>query len=536
MMIKVVLADDEKRFRDYMEKVLDWEALGFRICGIAANGQQVLDLLEQERPDIALLDINMPKMDGLVLTEKLKQLSPETYVVFITGYSEFEYARKAVKLGVSEYLLKPFSKEELGKVMLKLKELIQQKKEAQTRYLRDRKIIREEMLNKMMRIEKEGTEEYQEMLEQLGVTLELPFSVVSLVEMDKNQSRDVLNGDKSLWLFGIRNILEELAANEGMIQISFYNYEQQIVSVWNSADTEIQTKIPGFMEQLCGLVYKLLGISVTAGIGSTVQEFSGIPESYRKAVISLQNKFVSGGRRVICYDEISQQNHRADFYRLDLNEKLLIYLRKNDRKKVEEVLSLAEQEMVANHYSVDYINAAIMGILSVCLSYIVEMKGDIQEILGAGFSPYQELKKMESMEESFRWLLHIFQTTADYFKRPRSKRAEQIIEEVEAYISQHYSDFELTAEDISEAVYLDISYIRKIFSKYKDYTIQDYILSVRMKAAKEKMEENIYSIAQIAEMSGYLDAGYFSKCFKKYYHISPRQYMSQLQNKEETGR
>lgn len=536
MMIKVVLADDEKRFRQYMEKVLDWEALGFRICGIASNGQQVLDLLEQVKPDIALLDINMPKLDGIVLTEKLRQLSPDTYVVFITGYSEFEYARKAVKLGVSEYLLKPFSKEELGKVMLKLKEIILTKKEEQTRYLRDRKIIREEMLNKMMRLEKEGTEEYQERLEQLGVTLDYPFSVVSLIEMDKKQSREISLEDKPLWLFGIRNILDELGGNEGKTQISFYNYEGHIVSVWNGADKELSEKIPDLMEKLCDLVYSLLGISVTAGIGSTVKGFEGIPESYRKAVISLQNKFVSAGRRVISYDEISQQNHRADFYRLDLNEKLLIYLRKNDRKKVEEVLSLAEQEMVANHYSVDYVNAAVMGILSVCLSYIVEMKGDIEEILGADFSPYQELKKMESMAESFRWLLRIFQTTADYFKRPRSKRAEQIIEEVETYISQHYSDFELTAEDISEAVYLDISYIRKIFSKYKEYTIQDYILSVRMKAAKEKMEERVYSIAQIAEMSGYLDAGYFSKCFKKYYHISPRQYMNQLQNEEKTGR
>lgn len=89
-MIKVVIADDEKRFRLYMEKVLDWEALGFTICGIASNGEQVLKIVSEAKPDIALLDINMPKMDGLVLTEKLKTISPDTYVVFITGYSEFE--------------------------------------------------------------------------------------------------------------------------------------------------------------------------------------------------------------------------------------------------------------------------------------------------------------------------------------------------------------------------------------------------------------------------------------------------------------
>ena len=174
-------------------------------------------------------------------------------------------------------------------------------------------------------------------------------------------------------------------------------------------------------------------------------------------------------------------------------------------------------------------NAAIMGVLAVCLSYIVEMKGSIQEVLGKDFSPYQELKRMGSMEESFQWLLSVFQTTTEYFKRPHSKRADQIITEVENYIEQNYSDFELTAEDISEAVFLDISYVRKIFSKYKDYTIQEYITRVRMRVARQKLESLEYSVSEVAEMCGYLDAGYFGKCFKKYYHVTPRQYVNQLQ-------
>ena len=87
---------------------------------------------------------------------------------------------------------------------------------------------------------------------------------------------------------------------------------------------------------------------------------------------------------------------------MELNEQLLGYLRKNDREKVEDTLALVKQEMVEQQYSADYANAAIMGILSVCLSYIVEMKGDIGEILGEHFSPYQSLGNMHSLEESFQ--------------------------------------------------------------------------------------------------------------------------------------
>lgn len=534
-MIKVIIADDEKRFRQYMETVLDWNALGFEICGIAANGEQAMELLETQKPDIALLDINMPKMDGIELTEKLKKIAPDTYVVFITGYSEFEYARKAVQLGVSEYLLKPFSKEELGKVVLKLKENIMSRKAEEKQQQNQRKMLLEETLNKMIRLENTGfgeAEEYQEKLEQLGCDLDAPCFTVSVVELDKADGKDIISEDKGLWMFGIRNILEELSENEKKKQISFYNYEGHLISIWKGDTPELTKEIYAFLVSLCSLTKQLLGISITVGVGSAAGEFREIPDSYRKAFVSLQNKYVFGGGKVISYEEIFRQSQKADFYRLGLNEKLLIYLRKNDAQKVKETLQLVELEMISSHYSMDYANAAIMGILSICLSYIVEMKGDIGEILGKQFSPYQELRQKASLTESFQWLSQIFQETVTYFKKPRSKRAEQIIEEVETYIQEHYSDFQLTAEDISEAFFLDISYIRKVFSRHKDYTIQDYITSVRMNAAKEKMEQQIYSIAEIAEMCGYLDAGYFSKCFKKYYHISPRQYQRQLQNGE----
>lgn len=528
-MIKVIIADDEKRFRMYMEKILDWSALGFELCGIAANGEQVLELMEKEKPDIALLDINMPKMNGIELTERLKKVSPKTYVVFITGYSEFEYARQAVKLGVSEYLLKPFSKEELSKVVLKLKEQIIQQKCRERQRSQNRTFLIEEMLNKMMRLESDEIEElkeYKEKLEQLGINTTENYYEAIIIQPDEVQNRKILKEERNLWMFGIRNIVEELSGEKGLQGITFTNYEEQLVFIWHAQERK---DIYPFIEHFCKVIGELLNLSMTIGVGSAVDRFEKIPETYRKAVISLQNQFVFGKGRIISYDEIIKRENRADFYRLDLNEKLLTALRKNDRKKIEEILMMERLEMQENQYSIDYVNAAIMGVLAVCLSYIVEMKGSIQEVLGKDFSPYQELKRIGSMEESFQWLLSVFQITTEYFKRPHSKRADQIITEVENYIEQNYSNFELTAEDISEAVFLDISYVRKIFSKYKDYTIQEYITRVRMRAAREKLESLEYSVSEVSEMCGYLDSGYFGKCFKKYYHVTPRQYVNQLQ-------
>lgn len=423
-MIKVVIADDEKRFRMYMEKVLDWEALGFQICGIAANGEQVMELLKEEKPDIALLDINMPKMDGVALTEKLKEISPETYVVFITGYSEFEYARQAVKLGVSEYLLKPFSAEELAKVMLKLKEGILKDRESKDQSRKNHKIVVENLLNKLVRLEendKDKLGECRKKLEKMGISMESPFYATAVVHLESAGGKEIFKEDREIWEFGIRNILEEMIENEGKDIIVFYNYEGNLHCIERCRQREEAEELADFMDKFCSCAERFLGVAVKVGVGSVETAFEKLPGSVEKASLPFRNKLDFRGKRVICYED---------------------------------------------------------------------------------------------------------------FKRPSSRRGEEIIAEVENYISEHYADSSLTAEDISEAVYLDISYIRKVFSKYKNYTIQDYITAVRMRAAMEKLNEQKLSIGEIAEACGYLDAGYFSRCFKKYYQISPRQYINQLKKND----
>ncbi|MCH4886532.1 response regulator [Acidaminobacter sp. JC074] len=123
-MIKVMIVDDMPIFREYLREAIDWAHYGFEICCEAKNGKEALDLLEVHEPDIVLSDITMPFIDGLELSELLKDKYQNTEVVLITGNSEFEYAKKAVKLGVADYIVKPFEKEELIVTLLKLKDNI----------------------------------------------------------------------------------------------------------------------------------------------------------------------------------------------------------------------------------------------------------------------------------------------------------------------------------------------------------------------------------------------------------------------------
>ena len=119
---RVLLADDEEEIRTGISLKIDWSALGFSLVGEAGNGEEALELAEQLRPDVVLTDIKMPFMDGLELCRRLRQSLPGARLVVFSGFDDFEYARQAVSMGVSEYILKPINAPELSQVLTRLRE------------------------------------------------------------------------------------------------------------------------------------------------------------------------------------------------------------------------------------------------------------------------------------------------------------------------------------------------------------------------------------------------------------------------------
>lgn len=112
-MIPVMIVDDEKFVRRGIIEDTDWALIDCEVVAEASNGAEALELARQTKPLLVISDINMPKVNGLQLAEKLLAEYPETKVIFLSAYDEFEYARQAVRIGVSDYLLKPYDDGEL---------------------------------------------------------------------------------------------------------------------------------------------------------------------------------------------------------------------------------------------------------------------------------------------------------------------------------------------------------------------------------------------------------------------------------------
>lgn len=524
-MINIMVVDDESIFREFLRTTIDWTSYGFEIVCEAKNGIEALEQVELHRLDIVLVDINMPFMDGITLSEKLLKWNPAIRIVLITGHSEFEYARKAIRLGVEDYILKPFSKEELLITLMKLQQQIEMEKEEKTTAESNRIVMKERLFNQLISREYNGKDtETLNQMKYLGIPVYSGLFKISCIEIDHMDQKWGEINEKLLWKFAVTNVLGEIVRIRGN-HLMFNDTEGRIISLIEFEDAEAVADFDKEdYEKLCQLVKRYLKFTITVGIGSVHESFSQINSSYMEALVSLQNKFILGNDRVIEYDKHRAEFSDIGFYPAELNEHLLMHLRSGDAQKVHSELKEVFRYILEQRLSVDHTYMVCMSVISVCLSYIAETGYEIEEVFGSSFSPFSEIKKKESIGETQSWIEELYEQTIVYASRNRLTKARKNALAAKEYIDAHFSDPELNVDEIASRIYLNSGYLRTLFKKEMQLTVTDYITNVRLQRAKELIGTGNSKLSDVADQVGYNDASYFSKAFKKHFGITPSEY------------
>ena len=188
-MYKVIIVEDDRIIRNSLSTSSAWNKRGFRVAGEAANGEQAIEIIENEQPHIVISDINMPFMNGLEMTKLIKEKSPETRVIFLTGYEEFQYAQTAVKLKAFDFVLKPIGIEQL---IEKAEEAIEDWKKDNDRseiIAESLPLLQQKFLGKLLQqktLPKNIDMELE--LSKLGIYLEGPFFSVILINIAFKQA------------------------------------------------------------------------------------------------------------------------------------------------------------------------------------------------------------------------------------------------------------------------------------------------------------------------------------------------------------
>lgn len=522
-----MIVDDESYFREYLKKTIPWHKYGFEICGEACDGEEGLEKILKCKPDIILADINMPVINGLTFSKKVKEKYPYIHIILITGYNEFEYARQALKIGVANYISKPFEKQELIESILSVKDDMVDKKKKDTyinklqkQYNDSLPILKNNILYNA--VKGAYNNKYNQLiieLNSLGVLLpEVPI-LISVIEADIPNEYGIKKREdlKNEIKLAINNIFHDKC-------LAFDGKKDRIIVITGISGESKYGLFIYHCNEIIRNINKELDTNITIGTGILCEDISAIPSSYEKACIALRNKFLIGDNKIIEYKSLKIEGTGTEVFPFKLKNDLLMYLRLLDNEKVDRTLCRIYNFLESKPLSIDYIYILYTEIISLCFSYISEYGYNMEEIFGDKFHPLEEIINKGTMKETHDYVASIYRTLISSLNNNKKNRSVKVVNKAKEYIDNNFYRSDLHIEEIAANTFFHPSYLRFIFKKEVGVTIGQYLTQVRMIKAKELVKDVGLKYTDIANMVGYSDAAYFSKCFKKYYNISPSEY------------
>ncbi len=321
-MYQVLLVDDEILVRDAIRENIDWEGLGFTLAGDRQNGKEAIEFVNAHPVQVVLTDINMPYVDGLELSKYLFENFPETVIIIFSGFSEFDYAQKAIQYHVSEYLLKPVTARELSEVLKRTCEKLDQTQKEEQKlqkltstykeYQKNAVLIQSKALSNFVLHSREPEESLRE-LKEMGITFRSGNYRVAVLDIDlySNLYEPDLEKQKesALMAFVVFNISEELlkqerlghAYQEGNHRINLLLESGRFEQPGNQRTirSEFLDASRRICERIQQEVYKALGMTVSAGLGVCVSDTDELYHSWELAQEALARRYSGGGGLIL---------------------------------------------------------------------------------------------------------------------------------------------------------------------------------------------------------------------------------------------
>jgi two-component system response regulator YesN len=537
-MLKILIVDDEFYFRQALKIKIPWEELGFVICAEARNGQEALEKIAVYSPDILLVDINMPIMDGLELVEKLHENGSSIKIIILSGYGEFGYAKHAISFGVHNYLLKPLNTEELKNEVLKLKKIIEAEQKIKQelgslkRQLKENiPVLREKLLNDLLQgaftFGAENVLKRMDYLNLNSIKASDRFGVIA-VTVDA-----VACGEQDRYLrsFAVRNVAEEMltlcfereACFDSEGRVCFLLGCEEDSNGFDPAANTVEV-----CERIREFVKEQLGFTVSIGVGCFYKDIFSIAASYNEAVLALKNRLTLGCDIVISYSSVSEKSLDISLFNLNERSMLLMNMRACDpgqvALQVERLFEMARQRNLRQ----ELIISMCIELVSTCFEYTTEVGLNFSDIYGSLPEVFYKMQEKSSIHELKDWIRAMFTSAVGLNSNGKSNRNRKIIAEIKDYLEENYSDFEFNGESLSKKMFMNYCYMSNIFRKETGVTINEYLTGLKIKKAKELMDGGCSLVNEVAEKIGYEDPNYFSRCFKKAYGVTPSKYIEGL--------
>lgn len=524
--VSLCIIDDIKSVVDGLTAI-NWEAHGIRIAGTASNGEDGLRLIKDKRPELVITDIRMPRMDGLTVLRAVQEHNTGCKVILISGYADFEYAQQAVQHGAFDFVVKPFTEEDILTSVLRAKaEIVEEKlellslREMENKLRESMPVLRQEYFALLVS-HRTPWEQAAERWGFLNIDLHPRGFVVMLIEIDRFQERvtELPIHEIELVRFSLLNITQETIAAAARALV-FRARHDRFLAVMNDDGTINPVEIA---EQCCRNIERYTKFTVSVGVGGSVEETSELPDSYRQANRALAYHLFTEGNAAIMYDDLPQTGSQEPLA-LEYKDELLLALRSGNAGRAADILAAisATLQNLISRQTPDYLLSLYDELAASAIRTFYELV------------PYPEIQplilKFKSVQGTAglplaslqRQLLDLCVEGAELVRLNSLSEGQKVIYQALDYIKSRLSE-DITVGECAAHVHLSTSYFSSLFKKVTGMTVTQYTTAERIHKAKLLLVEGM-PVQEVASAVGYEERRYFSEMFKKITGQTPSEF------------
>lgn len=532
-MLKIFIVEDESVIREGLRDNIPWQDYGYELVGEASDGEMALPLIRKACPDLLLTDIKMPFMDGLTLCHILGQEFPRMKMVVMSGYDDFEYARRAIHEGVVQYMLKPVTRRSLRQMLDEIRERIEREQQTQSYQERFQRENREyERFQRREYFEKLFSAQLsvEKMYEEAGrLSLNVSGPCYNLILFSLSERKDAAEGER-----------ESFLTAEGELIRFFLRFPEYILSKWNlnsycvivKGEAEIVSlyteKGMARIEEVCTAGK---GLQWYAAAGKRTERFSALSDCFHALNRVFATRFFRTEQHILTEEQLER-------FRPDQEQETLSGMSPQDfdPAAVQEFLESGAvdeapdfvrsylksmEKLLQSRIFRSYIVLSIRFTVLRCIERLGLRQEDFEGELRCG------LQDFEKGEEALRdYVEELLTHAVEARERLRQRENTRFLQQALAYMETHFTEEALSLHSVAEHCGVSGSYLSTVFSREMGETFVEYVTRKRMALAKRLLREERLHTAECAARVGYRDAHYFSFVFRRTQGISVKDYRS----------
>ena len=542
-MYKLLIVEDEKWEREGLRDFLQWDSMGIEVVGCACNGAEGKKMAAEYRPHIIITDIKMPILDGIEMARDIRSILPETEIIILSGYDDFEYAKQTFDFHAFAYLLKPIQKRTFQETVLNVLEKLKEKKVHQ----RERISLESQWMDFTQEDFDDLLVDFLKNKTDIQYIYELPMmkriktyqrrmvAIFSLsLNRPKSSSKDTLKDETKK---GVLVALNTMLGDRG-IAVLCNEYLDEVILCLDAYSTkkELQKNLQRIMVRLI----QELGVYSIVGIGERIDDLESMPLSYAQARRALDFRFLANYGELLFYSNIKNSNQmnrelaERSVEKVDLiSKKIVDHIKQGDMDqaldRVDDFLAilrenLSESKILLNHFMMNVVN---------CLNLVWDHNADedIYEALYGKNKERVDYSMMHSLLDTKKYLEDFL--TGISVKIEKNCGEDRIARLVLKIIEEKYWE-DLSLKSISEEVHLYPYYIGRIFREHTGKSFNQFLNDYRINKAKELIHSNNMKVSDLAKNVGIANTSYFCSLFKKTMGLSPGEYM-EVMNRRHKG-